>query len=90
MKIIVQSTNEKIKCRKLNKYFKQLVETLPSHRILKIIGINRIDDETQGEMVLMRSTHNHNKWYSYLTSPLPCATKNISAISHIFSTKAWS
>jgi len=64
MKIIVQCKNGKLKCIKLNKYFKQLVDTFPNHRILKIIGVNKFDGVITENVLLMKSTHSISKWYA--------------------------
>jgi hypothetical protein len=58
MKVILEVKNKKVLCSKLKEYFKQVIQVLPNHRIVKIYGIN----ETE-EVLLMKSSHNHNTWF---------------------------
>ena len=63
MRVIIESQKGKIKCDKLESfYFRQLIEALPTHRILKIYGVDKYPDGETTGLLLMKSTHGKNKW----------------------------
>jgi hypothetical protein len=64
MKVIIESSKGKIKCDKLASfYFRQLIESLPTHRILKIFGVIKSLEGEPIDLLLMKSSHSSNKWY---------------------------
>ena len=57
MKILVESTSGKICCKNIPKYFYQVIDALPTHKIIKIYGVN--GDE---RLLIMKNNNGRNKW----------------------------